>query len=440
MKPVREYFKNTHFILFLICLFALCFRLWLFFTLQPWDEKIVQNKVLIGDSHGYYLRALSIINTQSLSGLGSFRLPGYMIFLASIYFLFGVKPWAVLLLQVFLDIGIVIIVYFIAKEIFKSETVAFIAAILYSISFPSAYYSIRLLTETLFTFIFALAILIFIKGLRKDKLLNFALTGFLIGLSTLVRPVALYIPALLFFVLLFSGSSFIIKLRNMLLTLILFFITISPWQLRNLNVYGHYALTSKHGKTLCSWNAAIVKAGEENISRHEARDQLIGNSLKGITNPFEESKVLQRIAFSYISKHPLQYMKYHLKGTLKMFLGTSRSGVRDIFGIKTEAPHITEGLYETARKIIGNLQNELPTLFLFIKQALEYLFAIIGLITMRLKNEKVYLLLLIAIILYFAAITGPIGYSRFRIPIIPFYLTISAKGIFETFKFVKNRR
>ena len=437
MKKVSEYLKTTGFILLLICCLALFIRVLCFVALQPWDEQ-VRNKIIVGDD-GYHRLALSIMTPRSFSNYGTFKTPGYPVLIAFIYFLFGTEPWIVLFLQLFLDTGIVIIVYFIAKEIFKSKQISLIAAFLYSISFPSAYYSVKLFTEIPFTFILALAILIFIRSIKKNKLSGFALTGFFIGLITLIRPIAQYFPLVLLIVLVLSNSKPIEKLRNAVILLMLFFIVISTWQFRNLQVYDHYALSHIQGHNLCRHYVAMTKAHVENISEEEAIKKLIGTSLKGVTNPFEQSRIYQEIALSYISKHPLQYMKYHLKGILRMFLGTARSGMSELLGIKTERAAVMEPLSYTAHKIIKNFHNELPTLILLMKQMLEYMFVIIGLIIMRLKDKKIFSVLLIMIICYFALLTGPIGHSRFRIPIIPFYLIISAKGVFETFKFARNK-
>jgi hypothetical protein len=198
----------------------------------------------------------------------------------------------------------------------------------------------------------------------------------------------------------------------------------------------------KSGHALCCWHVATVKAHVENIDRYEATDRLIGDSLKGVANPFKRSKIYKKIALSYISGHPMQYMKYSLKGIVKMFLGTGRSGISDLFGIKTQRGPVTEHLSLTGRRIIRNLYNETPTLILLIKQLLEYIFLMIGTIIMWRgdKTKKLFLLFLIMTILYFAALTGPIGYSRHRVPIVPFYLIISAKGILESFKFIRNKR
>lgn len=440
MRRIGWYFKNVSFILLLICLFALFIRIYLFTAFRLWDEQVVQDKVIVGDAAGYNVLALGILDTRTFSDFGAFRTPIYPLFIAFIYFLFGIKPWIVLLLQLFLDTGIAIIVYFIAKEIFESKPIAFISAFLYSISFPSAYYSTRLLTEVPFTFVFTLAILIFIKGLKKKRLLDFALTGIFIGLATLTRPIAYYFPLVLLIVLTFSDSRAVQKLRNMVIMIIAFLIVVSVWQIRNLHVYGYYALTQQQGGNLLAINAAVTKADVEGISRVEARDKLIGHSLQGVTNLFKKSEICRKIAISYILQHPLVYIKCSFKGTVRMFLGMGRAGMSELLGITTEPPVITESLSYSASRIIENFYYELPIILLSIKQTIEYLFVFLGIIIMYFKDKKIFLLLLIMATLYFVVLTGPLGNSRYRVPIIPFYLIIGAKGIFETFRFANTKR
>lgn len=412
-------------------------RLSFFIILQPWNEDVIENKIMIGDSIGYQARAENIINSRGISSLDPWWTPGYVFFLTIIYFIFGVKPWIALLAQIILDAGTAILVYFMAREIFKSEIVPLIAAFLYCLSFPSAFYSIRLLSEIPFTFVLALAALAFIRSLKKNRMSGFALTGFFIGIAAYIRAVAIYFPVVFIFVLLFSNESFRLRMRNILVLLIIFAITLAPWQFRNLKRYGEYAMTTKAGVNLIV-NASIVKADAENMSRQKAIEDLGEPSSKNPLNPFEKSKLRKDAALSYISGHPFVFIKCQLRGILKMFLGTGQSGLTYLFGIKTEPSYATEGICNTISKAADNMRRNMPNLILFSKQIMEYLFLIIGLAAMRAKDKRIFLLLMLMIILYFAAVTGPIGYSRFRVPIIPFYLVVSAEGIFETFRYIRQ--
>ena len=201
MRSIRNYFKNSSLILRFICVLSLLIRLSFFVALEPWNEEVVQNKIVVGDSARYTTYALNLLTNHSFSNVDAFAVPGYPLFLAFIYFLFGIKPWIVLLLQVFMDTCIAIIAYFMAKEIFRSEAISLIAAFLYSINFLSSYYSIRLLTEIPFTLLFALSILFFIKGLTKNRLSEFVLAGLFAGLATLFRPITQYFPAVFLIIL-----------------------------------------------------------------------------------------------------------------------------------------------------------------------------------------------------------------------------------------------
>ncbi|MCG2705294.1 MAG: glycosyltransferase family 39 protein, partial [Candidatus Omnitrophica bacterium] len=373
---------------------------------------MVQNKIVVGDSARYTKYAMGLLTNNSFSNFGALTVPGYPVFLAVVYSLFGIKPWLILLLQILMDTGIAIIVYFIAKDVFQSKKIALISAFLYSINFLSAYYSIRLLTEILFTFLFTLSILFFIKGLKKNKLSVFALAGLFAALATLVRPIAQYFPAVFLIILMLNGTTISQKLRNIAVLLLVFCAVISPWQLRNLRTYGYYSLSTTPGHVIGRAGTMLAKVNAENISRGKALEELVGNSLEGVTNPFEESKIYEKIAISYIVKNPFQYAKYFSKRIVMMYFGTARTGILDLFAIKAKPFPITEGIPLTAHKIIANLYNELPTLVLLAKQTLEYLFVVIGLVIVWPKDKRIFALLLIVIICYFTALSGVLAYSR----------------------------
>lgn len=441
MADIHKYFKNTALMaLIFICLLSLLVRLSFFTALEPWSKEAIQNKIVVGDSARYTMYAIDLLTSGSYSSRDPLTLPGYPTFLAIVYSLFGIKPWLILLLQILMDIGIAIMVYFIAKDVFQSEKIALIAAFLYSINFLSAYYSIRLLTEILFTFLFTLSILFFVRGLKKNNLSSFALSGLFTAFAALVRPIAQYFPAAFLIILIFSGIKASQKLRNIAMLLLVFSAVISPWQLHNLRIYGYYSLSTTAGHVIGRAGTILVKVNAENITRGEALKELAGNSLEDVTNPFEESKIYEKMAISYLMKNPFQYAKYFFKRIAIMYFGTARTGMSDLFGIKAKPFPITEGLPLTAHKIIANFYNEFPTLFLLTKQILEYLFFLIGLIIVWPKDKRIFALLFILIICYFTALSGVLAYSRKRVPIAPFYLVISARGIFETFSRIFEKK
>ncbi len=128
----------------LIAGFALLLRIGFFIGVQPWDEQVSQETILVGDSDGYHNMALSIINSGSFSyhkympfekikgDVSAERTPGYPLFVSFVYFLFGVRPWLVILFQLLVNVGSLILIYVLAKKVFEKK-IAIIAALLYAI-------------------------------------------------------------------------------------------------------------------------------------------------------------------------------------------------------------------------------------------------------------------------------------------------------------------
>ena len=166
-------------------------RLAFFLLVQPWDDKILHEIVLANDAKGYHKLALSIL--QSGIFPSSFRTPGYPFFITTIYYLFGTKPWVVIISQIIIDSGTILLVYFLAKFI-CDERSAIIASILYAADPVAILYSNKLLSESLFTFIFISSVFILLVFLVNEKLSSVSLCGILLGIATLIRPVAIYFP------------------------------------------------------------------------------------------------------------------------------------------------------------------------------------------------------------------------------------------------------
>jgi hypothetical protein len=55
--------------------------------------------------------------------------------------------------------------------------------------------------------------------------------------------------------------------------------------------------------------------------------------------------------------------------------------------------------------------------------------ALIGAVDMIRKRQYVFLAVLLLTILYFSALTGVVGLARYKLPVTPFYLILSAQGL-----------
>lgn len=200
------------------------------------------------DGIGYDIRAMNL-----LQGKGyvrgdlptAFRPPGYPLFLAGVYGLFGHRYWAVRLVQVLIDAATCILFYFVVKKLFDRR-VGFVAALGLSL-YPLQIYMVgQFYSETL-SFFFQMLILWLATLLPERKHVGVSLMmGLLLGATTLTRPTAtLWIPLMLLWVLYVSlKAKEVARIALVVLGLLLAF---GPWTVRNYLVFRAFIPISSLG-------------------------------------------------------------------------------------------------------------------------------------------------------------------------------------------------
>src|SRR3989338_4246434 len=98
---------NKNYILPLVIIITIVIRMVLFFAFSPWKPEIERNNLLVDDAYWYSVCAKNIAQHKIFSCSEAFPLrpdayltPGYPLFIAMHYFLFGVKPYLVLVSQI----------------------------------------------------------------------------------------------------------------------------------------------------------------------------------------------------------------------------------------------------------------------------------------------------------------------------------------------------
>jgi len=419
-------FVKKHKLIIIILIIALILRLVVLFFIAPMSADEVSSMVLVFDGTGYNKFAINILENGLINDYYPKRVPGYSLFIAFVYLLFGYSAKMVLFFQSLLDVGTVLVIYLIAKNLFKKEAIALIAAALYTANLAFFEYAIAYTAEIFFTFIFSIAILLFIYALKKKKIRYFALAGLLFSISVLTRPAVSFIIYPLIFFILINKYSFKQKCVFILVIFLVFMIPISLWKARNLYYYDYYELYSNQGHYLSNRAVAQSMAYTDGISFKEAekiRTALIGK----IDNPFEKSEKLMALGKEYIINNPGKYLSSHFKRHRKFFfdvkLGKLNKQMRD------------SGI-EYSRK---NLEFLMET-----QLYLEYLFLILGFIFIfKMKNKRIaksYVILIILLLIIFVTGASVRGMARYKFPLIPLYLVISAAGIYYTAKFIRNSK
>lgn len=180
--------------LLFLCILALILRLaYLAVMLNQVTPEQVMG--LTSDTANYVTTAKGLLGLQALETQWILLFgPGYMVFLAGCFLLFGVGALPVMLIQILLSSVTCLLLYAFAKELTGSRAVGYGAALISATSFTAIAQSTILLSDTLFFFLFLTGNLLFLKGLRSGKRSSFVWSGLIIAAAVLTRAVGQFWP------------------------------------------------------------------------------------------------------------------------------------------------------------------------------------------------------------------------------------------------------
>lgn len=139
----------------------------------------------------------------SFKSFGDYKPGLYFYFVIPFVATLGLNEWAVRLPSALLGTGLVALIYFLAKEIFRDRRISFFAAFFLAISPWAIHFSRGGWETNAATFFMTLGVYFLIKGFEKNKYIFWSLLSFLISMylyqsPRLVVPVFLFLMALLF--------------------------------------------------------------------------------------------------------------------------------------------------------------------------------------------------------------------------------------------------
>lgn len=216
---------------------------------------LVREKIVQGDSALYQNYAELITERRALPSEFAHP-PGYPLFLSAVKKLAGGAAPVVPTAQAFISAAAILLVYLLAKKIFRVESAALFAAAIVAVDPFLVYFSAQVASETLFcAFLYGSIYLLHEKLSSDDKPVSLALAaGVLAGAALLTRAAVSGFVALIPVSLFFYGFS-----RKKAVALAVFFAIVAvmmyPWILRNQKVYGRFVpLTVQAGWNM--WEAS----------------------------------------------------------------------------------------------------------------------------------------------------------------------------------------
>ncbi len=338
----------------------------------------------------------------------AYRYPLIPLILSLFFRLFGESYMPFLLFQSFLG---ALIAPIMARIGYKAggRSIALLTGILVAFNTELISYSRMMLTETIFSFLMCLIALVLIKIINRKKLSFFFLTGILVGLASLCRPVAIGWAVLISAVLLFKKKY---RVRTRILVVLALaagsLITIAPWLIRNQIVMGSPELTTSSGITFWLFGHNDADLSDETtvipeefamvnrevdpkeyftvslgdparmipIYNMEPRYQAYSYEQSVVDriaclDEVEANRELNAMAMEYIRANPIRSLKHSITNLLATFSYTEMNGKVNII-LTLIVPFLLLGAYrswksspDTALIVLSCLASMLAVHFLF---------------------------------------------------------------------------
>ena len=410
----------------------------------------VEPEYLLTEDQAFYIQLAQQFPESGFLGVSSERVPGYPLFIASIYTLFGEEPWNVISIQILLDSISCVVIALMAKSLFNKGF--WVAGILSAINLNMVILSASLLTDTLFLFLFILFLFSLLQYLHSDKIIWFFLLVLFISSATLVRAASYYLlPFLLVGLVslrLWQRDSILKITKLIIMYLVVTAVLLGGIHQRNYQQYGSVGFVSQTGTAILGWivPATYQYSGQgsyqegQQLARERLASALQRDQLEALPpNPFESNSyqanvgkdILFELGFLNMLKAWTVGAAINLLAPSVAFSPALRSMEHPSF-YETEGNGIVEKLFNYIKNSSGFLYLSILAVGTIISVIFTML-ALVGVFKMISVLPPITVTTLLLLVGYFFAITGPIIGLKYRLPIEP-VLTLFATYAIEKWK------
>ncbi len=393
-----------------------------------------------GDPPGYLLLAMNLLNHgvfSSSSGAPFFpeilRTPGYPVFLYLVFRAAGPSMVAVAVVQSFFHAASGVLLCRLGESVYRSVSVGFAAALIWAVAPVPSIFTGVLLTETVFTTLFLLAIWLVVEPTPWRT----AAGALALGSGIWIRPIALLVWAALLPVFVFFRDW-----RKTIGRLLLFSATLAavlaPWVIRNAVLVGRPSFSVLQNLNLFAYNVpgylmrrdGLTLKETRNILDRQYREYLLEHNLQP-ANLMEETDAMAAVATPYVIADPVRFLWFNALDSLNGL----RPGASYFFMFlspDTLTPDDTVGTnLSPAASHLDRPEILATTVLLSLFYLLLFLLAAVGfLLLVRKKDWRTILLFgLPSFLLMY--VPGIDSNARFRIPIEPLLCLLAAAALFE---------
>ena len=398
----------------------------------------IEGQYLSDDSPMYLALANNLLehqvfstSTQAPFEYNVFRTPGFPAFLALLSYLGMGHPYWVSFWQEIIYCSCIWLFYRYSLSLFDEKIIK-ISVIFLLIESGGFAYPKFILSEVLFLPFFMGSLLLIGHYLKRLDGRYLAISGFIIGLGTLVRPALLYFPIVICITLIAFGFKHKQRWLHSGLFLLIITITVSPWLLRNQQHFGKLFISGQQSNMFANYHVPIIWESAKGIPFWEGQKIMarqVDNAIEqqekyqGQTLTLIETyKIQQAVAFKELAQYPADYGKQWGFGILKTMIGMNLTELYQTIKIQPNRVHFFD-IQELNffNKVFEFLKaQDKFVLLAVILRGLIAVFALLGALAI-IHRKDCFLWIMMLANFYFICIPGPMGYSRFRFPVEVFW-------------------
>lgn len=418
MFSLTEEKKSIKLILAVCCILYFCFTVYTILKLG--------NSTLLGDLYKpnnddvkFIRSAWTIVDTgvyvyHRPPNPTTFMMPGLPYTLAFFTLIFGKLPGLVAfrIFQALLQTFCLILVFLIGRKIFNSK-VGIVAVVLELFYISEIWVPNLILTETIFKFFVLLLVYFSIFAIEKKELKYYILGGLSWGLAALARPTIALFPIVILIMWFLRKYSFKDILKYTLVVALTFSIVLSPWWIRNYNIFHEFIpLTEASGNPMLQGTYINYDRTDDTLDYSKFN---YSNTLSERESNKVEIAISKYRLENLVPKDPLGYAYWYTIGKTKHQIGTPFYWI-PIYDISTRSAAIYHMIL-----LVFSLLGAI--LFFFNKQ----------------RNKMGTLLFLTTI--YFIVVYLPFfAFSRYFYPAIPFVIIFASSFIVNMYLSFSKRR
>ena len=387
---------------------------------------------LTGDAEEYIKEAENIFLYQTVycgeftkkiePDLFSRRPPLYPFLIAMLLLVFRTF-YSVLFFQIFLTIFNGFLIYKILDTRNVSQKWKTIVVILYLFYPSQIIFTNIIMSEILLQTFLLLSFYFFIKYFLDNRLVQLLLFNLCLVAAVLTKPIMLFFWIINIFLHLWL---FFKDRRKIILFLpLMMIVTILVWSYRNYQRTGVYHYSSIKNHNLLNYNARGFLTAEYSSDYADEVITAIKNEAAEKGSYKETNSYFAKESLTIIKNNFFGYLCYHFRGMLNFLIDPGRFDIYNFLQIK-QSYGFLKLFNQHGYKGIFIIFREFPVIIIcyLLLMAVINILLLVSFLCFLIKPypDKYYKVYLLVICIYIVLLTGPIGASRFRIPIFPLIL------------------